>query len=170
VGTLMQRGFTLLETIITVAIVAMLVVAGGAFAQAFHPYAASSSVARMSALLATARSVAASSGNGATLTLTPAPNGAQTTVTLYAGRPDGGAFGPVVTTDTLDATVTSAGVTGSTFSLFVDSAGTGTASSWTATQAASSVEPACPGPLDLTFAVSGGRATHALSCADMVLQ
>ncbi len=164
----MQRGFTLLETMIAVAIVAMLVVAAGAYAQAFHPYAAASSVARMSALLVTARGVAAASGNGATLTLTP--NGTRTTVVLYAGRPDGGTFGTVVTTDTLEATVTSAAVSGDTLALFVDSAGTGTASAWTAAQGTLSAEPPCPGALDLTFSAGGGHATHALSCADMVLQ
>jgi prepilin-type N-terminal cleavage/methylation domain-containing protein len=164
----MQRGFTLLETMIAVAIVAMIVVAGGAFAQGFRPYATSSAVTRMAALLVTARSVAASSGNGATLTLVT--SGDETTVTLYAGRPDGGAFGTVVTTDTLEATVTSAAVPGTTLALFVDSAGSGTASAWTVAQGVLATEPACPGPLDLTFFTSGGRTTHALSCTDMRLQ
>jgi prepilin-type N-terminal cleavage/methylation domain-containing protein len=164
----MQRGFTLLETMITVAIVAMIVVAGGAFAQGFRPYAASSAVTRMAALLVTARSLAAASGNGATLTLVP--SGDETTVTLYAGRPDGGAFGTVVTTDTLAATITSAGVAGSTVTLFIDSAGTGTASAWVPSQGVLAAEPACPGPLDLTFSVSGGHSVHALSCTDMILR
>jgi len=163
-----QRGYTLLEIVVTVGIVAMLVVAGGAFAQSMHPYAMPAAVQRLGSLLAMARSVAASSGNGATLTLTR--SGTQTLITLYAGRPDGGTFGPVVTTDTLDAEVTSAAVAGDTFALFVDSGGTGTAAVWTAAQGTLATEPACPGALDLTVAINGGHQTHALSCSDMVLQ
>jgi len=122
----------------------------------------------MSALLASARALASSSGNGATVTVVP--TGSQTVVTLYAGRPNGGAFGPIVTTDTLDAAIASAAMSTATFSLFIDSAGTGTASAWTTTQGVLNAEPPCPGALDLTFSAGSGRQTHALACTDMVLQ
>jgi len=164
-----QRGFTLLEWVVTIAIVAMVVVAGGSFAYSLHPYATRSSVGRVSALLASARSLAAASGNGATLTFTAGT--AQTTVALYPGRPNGGAFGAVVTTDVVDAIVASAGAGGgTTFALFVDSGGTGTASTWTPAAGTLAAEPACPGALDLTFTVGGASETHALACTDMVLQ
>jgi|GEM_PF-2055864 len=163
-----QRGYTLLEMVITIAIVAMIVVAGGGFAVALHPFGTRASVQRVAALLATARSLAASSGNGATVTFTG--SGDRTVVALYPGRPDGGTFGAVLTSDTVDGSIASAGAVGATtFALFVDSGGTGTVSTWTPASGTLPAEPPCPGPLDLTFTVVGGGETHALACTDMVL-
>jgi type II secretory pathway pseudopilin PulG len=162
-----QRGFTLLEMVITVGFIAILIIAGGAFAYSAQPYAARSAALRMTAMLATARQVAASSGNGATVTFSAVTGG--TLVTLYPGRPNGGTFGPSTLTDTIPATVTSASVAASPLALFIDSAGTGTATAWAVTSPAIAVEPACPGALDLTFVAGSSSQTHALSCADMVL-
>jgi len=164
-----QRGYTLLEWVITIGLMAVLLAAGGGFAYATRPYATRSAVSRVSALLVTARSVAASTGNGATLTFTAAAEN-QTVVTLYAGRPNGGTFGTVLNTTTLPVAISTATIPATTFTLFIDSAGTGTASTWVLTSGTLATEPPCPGALDLTFASGGGSQTHALSCADMVLQ
>jgi len=169
-GALSQRGYTLLEWVITVAVVAMVILAGGAFANSRHAYATHSAVLRVGALLTTARALAATSGNGATLTFITTPT--STVVTLYAGRPNGGTFGTVVTSDTLEGGVTSVAVPAATtaMALFVDSAGTGTASTWMLASGTLAAEPACPGALDLIFTAGGATETHALSCSDMILQ
>ncbi|MBV9269671.1 MAG: prepilin-type N-terminal cleavage/methylation domain-containing protein [Candidatus Eremiobacteraeota bacterium] len=80
-----QRGFTLLEMSIVVGVIAVMVM-GAAFAFGAKPYALRSSAMLFDATVAHARSVAETSGNGATLVILPRGDGA--TLFLYRGRPN----------------------------------------------------------------------------------
>ena len=87
-----QRGFTLVEIMIAVACLAIVLAGGSALLAGMHPGALRNAVDDFDASLATARSIAASSGNGATIAVLPRTDSrgrAQSGFTLrvYSGRP-----------------------------------------------------------------------------------
>ncbi len=176
-----ERGFTLLEVLVTVAILALLL-AAGAWTLSLHPSALAAAADDVDAALASARAIAASSGNGATLVFAPRTDGrgnrlAGFTLRVYSGRPD--APGTVRATSAMpvvaDASVRERTLGTPPFSLFVDSAGDASgASSYPAIDAEGNAsfaviaqEPACPpGGFTLTLRNPQSRAsaTRTLSC------
>ena len=75
----------------TLAVVALLLAAGGAFSLGTRPYAVRAAQSQFDALLRTARALASTSGNGATIVVEPRnANGSAAgfTATLYGGRPN----------------------------------------------------------------------------------
>lgn len=81
----MQRGMTLVEVVLAVAIAMVAAAAFAALAQGAHAYGAQSAVQQFDAVLADAQAIAANSGNGATLVF--APDGGGFSLTVYSGRP-----------------------------------------------------------------------------------
>ena len=76
---------TIVELVVAVAIMVLVTVAFVSFAQGARSYAGQSGVQQFDAALAYAQSVAANSGNGATLVF--APSGDGFVLTVYSGRP-----------------------------------------------------------------------------------
>jgi prepilin-type N-terminal cleavage/methylation domain-containing protein len=83
-----ERGFTLLEVLIVVGIVALLVLAAGAFALGQRNYEIKAASDRFDSLVDAARAVARSSGNGATLTVTKGAGGNGFVARVLSGRPN----------------------------------------------------------------------------------
>jgi prepilin-type N-terminal cleavage/methylation domain-containing protein len=178
-----ERGFTLLEIAVALGIFAMLLLAG-LWAMATHPTALVSATDDLDAALASARAIAASSGNGATLVFSARNDGGKGFVLrLYRGRPDeSGAVQPESTMDL----VSSAGIKERTlgsppFSIFIDSAGdaSGIASypSFDSSGAAEFTvipqEPPCPNGgflITLTNPQGTASATRALPCRSVLPQ
>ena len=82
-----ERGFTLIETIVACAIVATLLVAGGVWMMGLHPGALAQVTSDYDAAIGTARALATTSSNGATLAFTPIAGRSGFTLSVYAGRP-----------------------------------------------------------------------------------
>jgi len=176
-----QRGFTLIEVLVTVGILTLLL-AAGAWSFSLHPNALVAATDDVDAALASARAIAASSGNGATLVFAPRGNGrgsrlAGFALRIYSGRPNApGAVNPTSAMPVIaDANVRERTLGTPPFSLFVDSAGDASAeASYPALDANGNArfaviaqEPACPpGGFLLTFTNprSGVSSTRSLAC------
>ena len=181
-----ERGFTLVEMVVAVAILTILVAAGGVWMLATHPGALRAAADDFDADLASARAVAASSGNGATIVFAPRtdPSGNPSPgfqLRVYSGRPTAaGAVQPTSSMPIVSDAVVSEKTFGSPpFAIFLSSAGypTGVASYPTiandgsATFAPIAQQPPCPaGGIVLTFSnAQGAKDTRTLACGASVL-
>jgi prepilin-type N-terminal cleavage/methylation domain-containing protein len=164
----LQRGFTLIEVLFTIAIVTIVALGASTLLASSNPFLTRGTSLAFDALLGNARAVAATSGNGATITVVNDASGF--TATLYPGRPNTAGLGTAVQTLHENASLMSAFTNATSFAFFLNSAGTGTASTWTLTSGTLATEPPCPGALNLTI-TSGGHAVNAtLACTDMRLR
>ncbi|MHB1798390.1 MAG: prepilin-type N-terminal cleavage/methylation domain-containing protein [Vulcanimicrobiaceae bacterium] len=169
-----SRGFTLVEVTVATGILAAFLLAVGAIALGSRPFAVRSDATRFDALVAAARAVAASSGNGATLAFVSGGGGAGTTARLYAGRPNGGAMrltslAPV----RLRAEVRAKNVGRPPFAIFFSSAGYATAASGSyAPGSFLASEPPCPVPSPgaavVTFSAGRAGESRTLPCPSAV--
>ncbi|HKE37558.1 MAG TPA: prepilin-type N-terminal cleavage/methylation domain-containing protein, partial [Candidatus Baltobacteraceae bacterium] len=171
-----ERGFTLLETVVSCAIVATLLLAGGFWMMGMHPGALAQATNDYDAAMMGARMLATTSTNGATLVFAPIPGRAGFALRVYSGRPSG--LSAVLPTTTMpvtsDAMVSEKTLGTPPFAIFVGASGhvSGKASyptigaTGSATFAAIATEPACPlGGFVLTFtAPSGATAKRMLPC------
>ena len=150
-----ERGFTLVETVVTIGIVAVLLAAGGAWLLAMHPGALTHATGDYDAALASARGIATTSGNGATLVFAPRSDGVPGfALRVYSGRP--ATAGAVQVTTAMpvesDATVSEATLGKPPYAIFIGASGhaSGKASypsidaRGNATFAVVATEPACP--------------------------
>ncbi len=172
-----EAAFSTVELIVAVAITLMLLAAGGYWVRAMQPGALRGAVDDVQADLAAARSIAASSGNGATLVFAPQPGTAPGfTLRVYSGRPNApGAVAPATTMPVSSVTSLAEMHFGKPpFALFLSSAGyaTGLANypSLDAQEnpafAVIAQQPACPpGGIVLTFtSPQGATATLTFPC------
>lgn len=83
-----ERGFTLIEVLVVVGIVALLVLAVGAFALGQRNYEIKAASDRFDSLVDAARAIARSSGNGATLTVVKGAGGTGFVARVLNGRPN----------------------------------------------------------------------------------
>src|SRR5579875_717270 len=151
----------LLETVVAVAVAAMLVLAVAALALGRKPYALRSAVA---SLVADARSVARTSGSGATIVIVPRDGGFA--AALYPYRPLAGAdlSLPAVRTLTGSAAITATAI-------FISSSGTTSSSTtWLPASGTLSTEPGCTSGTQLTFSDGFATETHWIPCASAELQ
>ena len=179
-----QRGFTLIETVVTLGIVAVLLTAGGVWMLGAHPGALIGAADGYDAALASARAIAAAGGEGATLVF--APRGARETpvagftLRVYRGRPAPG-VGVQPTTAmpvTSYASVSEKTLGKPPFSIFIGASGhvSGAAAyppagaDGDAAFAPIATEPPCPkGGFAIAFAAANGAtATRRLACASSV--
>jgi prepilin-type N-terminal cleavage/methylation domain-containing protein len=172
-----ERGFTLVETVVTLGIIAMLLAASGAWLLAMHPGALVHATDDYDAVLASARGLAATSGNGATLVFAPRAGGVPGfTMRAYAGRPV--SANAVVASNAMpvesDATISEATLGQPPFAIFIGASGhaSGQAAypaidaTGNATFPVIANEPACPAAgFVLTFTgPQGATATRTLPC------
>lgn len=164
----MQRGMTLLELVVAVAIAVLAAVAFVALNQGERPYAAQSSVQQFDAALAYADSLAATSGNGATIVFSPSADGF--VLTVYSGRPTSATALSEAHLAPLHAigTVSEAKLGDAPFSIFLNGAGHASASS-TAAAPGSIIasDPGCPAgetSVTLTFTDPRESITRTIPC------
>ncbi|MBV8584244.1 MAG: type II secretion system protein, partial [Candidatus Eremiobacteraeota bacterium] len=176
-----ERGYTLIETVVTVGILAVLLAAGGFWMVGMHPGALAQSTDDYDAAMSSARALAMSSTNGATLVFAPRNAGRDGfALRVYAGRPSApGAVQPSTAMPVVsDATISERSLGVPPFALFVSASGhvSGKSAypaidaSGTATFAPLAVEPMCPaGGFVLTFrGPQGATATRTLPCTSGV--
>jgi len=173
-----QRGFTLVEMVVAVGIVALLAVVV-TLSLALRPGALRATVASFDASFAAARAIAATSGNGATIVVAPRADAHGRlpgfTLRIYRGRPT--AANAVTLADApaivADADVREATLGSPPFAIFLSSAGNASglaaypafASDGTPQFAPLAAQPACPsGGLVLTFASAHASQTRVLPC------
>jgi prepilin-type N-terminal cleavage/methylation domain-containing protein len=175
-----ERGFTLIEAIVVASILAMLLAAGGLWAMSMHPGALAQATDDYDAALASARALAMTGSNGATMVFAPRLRGEKTiagfTLRVYAGRPS--SAGAVTATNTMpvqsDATITEKSLGAPPFAIFIGASGhvSGSAdyprisAKGVAKFAAIPTEPACPAKgFVLTFtSPQGATMTRDLPC------
>jgi hypothetical protein len=176
-----EAGFTLLELVVAVGITVILLAAGGYCVLSMRPAALRGALDDFDANLATAKAIAASSGNGATLVFAPQAHGALGfTLRVYSGRPN--TANAVIATNAMiassPAAVSEAHFGKPPFAIFLNSAGypTGSANYPTLdaqenpTFGAIAQQPPCPsGGIELTFtSPQGVTATRTLPCDEPV--
>jgi len=83
-----ERGFTLIEVLVVVGIVAVLSIAAGAFALGQRNYEIKAAGDRFDSLVDAARAIARSSSNGATLTVVKGAGGSGFVARVLSGRPN----------------------------------------------------------------------------------
>jgi len=149
----------LIETIVCVAIAIILTAALSANMLGRNTYAIRAAVQSFSAFLDDARAVAQTSGTGATIAITSGTNGGFT-ATLYPYRPLEGADLSSAPVRTLRGEVSLTPV-----AIFISSSGTVSAGSWTPSNGALDLEPACDTAISLTF----GTEAHTIPCQEAVL-
>lgn len=175
-----QRGFTLVEIVAAVAILALLCAAAVAMSLAQRPGALRAATSGFDASLAAARALAATSGNGATMAFAPRTDGRGNalpgfTLTVYRGRPNAaGAVTPSTVPQLVgDTDVRERALGAPPFTIFLSSAGdpTGRAgypqfdARGVATFAPLAAQPPCPaGGFVLTFSGAHARQTRSLAC------
>jgi prepilin-type N-terminal cleavage/methylation domain-containing protein len=175
-----ERGFTLIEAIVVASILAMLLAAGGLWAISMHPGALAQATDDYDAALTSARALAMTGSNGATMVFAPRMRGSETvagfTLRVYAGRPS--AAGSVTATNTMpvdsDATIAEKTLGAPPFAIFMGASGhvSGSANypqisaKGVAKFAAIADEPACPAKgFVLTFtSPQGATTTRTLPC------
>ncbi|HTV92530.1 MAG TPA: hypothetical protein VMG98_07420 [Verrucomicrobiae bacterium] len=176
-----EAGFTLLELVVAVGITVVILAAGGYWMLSMRPGALRGALDDFDANLATAKAIAASSGNGATLVFTPQPNGiAGFSLRVYSGRPN--AADAVSATNTMiassAASVNEAHFGNPPFAIFLNSAGYPTGSANYPTLDAQenptfgliAQQPPCPTDgIELTFtSPQGVTGTRTLPCNEPV--
>ncbi|MHB8462372.1 MAG: pilus assembly FimT family protein, partial [Vulcanimicrobiaceae bacterium] len=184
-----QRGFSLLETLVTVAILAILL-AGTLVLRSIRPFSLGAATAGYDAAVAAAVPLAEAGSNGATLVFLPRLAGTRRLpgflLRVYSGRPSAsGAVQPTtMQTVVAEADISATGLQGSSsaqppFAIFLNArahasglAGYPSATSSSANSApvpqfpALAHEPSCPpGGITLTFTSPTGRATRHLPCS-----
>lgn len=154
---------SLIETLVAAATAATLLVSLGGLTLARKPYALHAAVESLRAFIADARSVAATSGDGATIVVAPRDGGF--VAKLYPYRPLEGAdlTLPAVRTLTGTAAVTAT-------ALFISTSGTVSSSTtWTPASGSLASEPACTNGTQLTFTDGFATETHVVPCASAEL-
>lgn len=173
-----QRGYTVVEVAIVVAIAAALLCSGGAFWMGQQGGALRSSVQLFDGVVRQARAVAATSGNGATVVFA-ARAGSGTTLYVYAGRPNApesmAAQGPPVE---IAASASEAALGDVPFSIFLNGAGHAAGlggypdlRSGTPAFAPVAAEPSCPpsGSYGVRLSVGPHSESRSLACSLTVL-
>jgi len=161
-----EAGSTLVETVVVAALLALLTAALGASTLARKPYALRAAVGDVGAILTDARSVAQTTGSGATVVIAPATGGGFV-ASLYPYRPlpsDVNLAAQPVRVARGTANVTP-------LAIFIDSSGTTSSSaSWTPSSGTLEAEPACSGGTNLTFSDGYATETHTVPCAQAELE
>lgn len=155
---------SLIETLVTVATAATILLSFGGLTLARKPYALHAAVESVRGLLADARSVAATSGDGATIVI--ASRNGSFAATLYPYRPLEGADLSLAPVRTLsgEGTLTRT-------ALFISSSGTVSSSpAWVPENGTLSSEPACTNGTQLTFGDGFATETHVVPCSSAELQ
>lgn len=140
-----QRGFTLIEVVIVVAIVITIATFAFAAGPRRGSFGTRSALTQLDAALAYAKGLAATSGNGATLLFVPHIPGVA--IEVYGGRPDApdALWSAGIAPFVLDVDVSESSIGSPPFALYLDSAGYAAAARFTgATPAPLAAEPACP--------------------------
>jgi type II secretory pathway pseudopilin PulG len=161
---------SLIEVVVAVAIVVLVAAAGLALAQGSRGFATRSAAAQFDAALAYAQSLAANSGNGATLVFTAASGGGGFDLTIFSGRPSGAGTLQQAPTAPIhaEATVSEAKLGGVPFTIFLNSAGHASAMSGAVTTASVvASDPGCPSgesAVVLSFSDSHTTDTRSVPC------
>ena len=157
-----ERGFTLPDLLLATALLASLALALGASSLSSRPGAVAATAAALPALVARARSLAETSGDGATLAF--APNATGFRATLYPHRPlAGSAFSPYdfERIEGFAASYGSSAAGAGAFAIFISPAGTASWSTWTPSSGTLGAEPPCDAPLGIVLGPSAGAADAA---------
>ncbi|HTX59371.1 MAG TPA: prepilin-type N-terminal cleavage/methylation domain-containing protein [Verrucomicrobiae bacterium] len=175
-----ERAFTLVEMLVAMAILAVLLAAGGIWLLGMHPGALTQATDDYDAALASARATAMTGSNGATLAFLPRTLGSQVVpgflLRVFAGRPT--AANAVSATTAMpvvsDATVSEKTLGAPPFAIFIGASGHASGrASYPSVDSAGNVsfaavenEPACPsGGFVLTFvSPQGATMTRTLPC------
>ena len=153
-----QRGFTLIEVLIVAAIVITVAAFALNMTNGTRPMAKRSALTQFDAALAYGKAIASTSGNGATLLITPRQPGFA--ITIYSGRPTAvEALKPAGIAPMLsDAGIREENIGAPPFAIFLDSGGhAAVAAVGGGTPAPMPAQPACPPSGEWTLEFGTGK-------------
>ena len=166
-----ERGSSLVEMLIVLAL--MLGLLAGSYALSSAPASVASSALALPRLFDEARVLAATSGDGATIVLTPsaarAARGFDVALYRYRPRSNGapGAGGIALEkSEHLAGALSTSATGGAPVAIFFSASGTVSYSAWTPDSGPLSQEPACTVPLNLTISAGTTLARFQLACDD----
>ena len=176
----LERGQTLIELLIGVAITVTLAAVGAFFVLGSHQYAHAKTVMVLTSLIDQAHAQGSTSGNGSTVTMKP-DGGGGILVTVYDGRPIPGSVipGSNGSANTVDLPFKYVHLTNGSnvmrsedgpISIFVSSSGAATASVWSPSDGALSSEPLCVDPMTLVIQDDDPKTTRTISCGNARLR
>ena len=169
VVALSERGFSILEMTAAIGALALLVVVSLVVVGSRTPYGVSSAETALAGAIDETRSLASTSGDGATLAIAATANGA--TGAIYAGRPDGTTtLTTPVRTVAFAVPVHAPGIDPDHFALFVASGGTVSAAAWAAGQGAIATEPSCSAPIAIVVGTTADNRSHQVGCDEARLR
>jgi len=168
-----QRGSTLIEIVVVVAITAMLVGAATFLALGTRPYALRGAIGAFTALVDEAHDLAVTTGDGATLAVSSDGQGGFVAA-LYAHRPmPGSSIGATPVHEITAHAGIALNAGGSSpalpFAVFVSSSGGVSAAAWQPGTVVAS-EPPCNAPLQFSFSNGTATEVHSVDCADARLR
>jgi hypothetical protein len=166
------RGQSIVEVLVAVTIVLLILGIGAGATLSSHPGGNGIAARDISAILAEARALAATTGDGATIVIGPnqcsvaqpqAPQRATSTVCLFAHRPiSGGLSAAPIRSIALVSDVEIPSLGSPPYGIFISSSGFVAASEWSPSQGAISQEPVCSTTLTIVF---DGSRSGVLDCA-----
>jgi hypothetical protein len=159
-----RHAFNLLETSVALAVAAA-TAASLLLALPRRATAAHDAYLVVQAQIAQAREIAKTSGNGATFVLVP--KAATFTSAVYAGRPNGGTFAATPIDEQTQGVTAASNLAGSNpLALFFSASSTVTGASWSVGSGTLSTQPACTGPITITFTAGTQSVSGSIGCSD----
>lgn len=162
---------TLIEVVISAAIAIVMTAAFVEIAHGARPIAAATAADSFDAALAYAKSIASTSGNGATLVFAPAAPGRGFTLQIYRGRPNaaGALSKSAAPPFASEARAAAASIGAAPFTIFLDGAGYASAQSGAVDPSTvQAADPGCPGAgtaVTVTFGDGRTAISRVLPCA-----
>jgi hypothetical protein len=150
-----ERGSTLLDVVLASALIGIAVLACGALSLGTRPGSLDAASVAVPSLVARARALAETTGDGATLAFTPSSAGF--TATLYPHRPIPESAFDAATIEQSESFRVYFGSSASgpkAFAIFLSSSGSASWTAWSPASGLLAVEPACLPPLELVLGPS----------------
>jgi hypothetical protein len=164
-----ERGSSLVEILVVLSL--MLALLAGTYALSNAPASVASSALALPRLFDEARVLAATSGDGATIVLTPSAGPAVRgfDVALYRYRPrSNGAYSAggitLEKTEHLAGALSTSATGSAPVAIFLSTSGTASYAAWSPIVGSISQEPACTAPLNLMITAGNAVARFQLAC------
>jgi hypothetical protein len=162
-----RKGFGLLDIMVAVAIAGVSIAAfvAGVATLGQQPTAAHDAYMVMQSEVASARELARTTGNGATIVVVPGTN--SFTAQMYAGRPNGGTFNTTPQSTVVESVAFSSGIAGTQpLAIFFSASGSVAAANWHIGDGNIASQPACTSSITVSFTGGTKTVNASIGCSD----
>jgi len=162
-----RKGFGLLDVMVAVAIAGISIVAfvAGVATLGQQPTAAHDAYVVMQSEVASARELARTTGNGATIIVVPGSN--SFTAQIFSGRPNGGTFNTTPKATVIEKVAFSSGIAGTQpLAIFFSASGNVAAANWNIGDGNIASQPACTSSIAVSFTGGTKTVNASIGCSD----